>query len=124
MATAKQLAALKKARAARKRNLAKKNAPKKRVAKKNAAPKKRTAKKAAPKKRVSKNGYVLVLVDSKGKNLAYWTGGKWDTSKLSSKWYASQNGLQTAANGAKKVRNKLAVAKYRNAGIGAIKAKK
>ena len=60
MATAKQLAALKKARAARKRNLAKKSAPKRKPARK-----KVTARKSAVKRKIRRKSNPAVKVSTR-----------------------------------------------------------
>lgn len=122
MATAKQLAALKKARAARKRNLAKKKKP---VAKRKTTTRK-TTRKANPKKRVVKKprvGHLMALVNSQKKVKAYWTGRSWDTAKSEAKWYSTVAALKKGLTSARNVQKKLSLS-YRNLGIAAIPAKK
>lgn len=118
MATVKQLAALKKARAARKRNLAKKAKPKKRVVKRKTKtnPRKRIVKKA-------RTGYVMAIVNTQKKPKAYWTGRTWDTAKSAAKWYTTLASLKKGLTSAKNTQKKLATV-YRSYGIAAIPAKK
>jgi hypothetical protein len=115
MATAKQLAALAKARAARAKKAAKKpTTKKKKVAVK--APSRATGK--APSKRLQtrrvKNtatGYYpspakksrpktktvhLLCVFKGSKRVGYWTGSAWDDNKNAAKCYATQQGAATA----------------------------
>ena len=118
MATAKQLAALKKARAARKRNLAKKKKP--------VAKRKTVKRKSNPKKRVVKKprvGHLMALVNSQKKVKAYWTGKSWDTSKGAAKWYSTVDSLKRGLTSARNVQKKLSLS-YRNLGIAAVPAKK
>lgn len=110
MATEKQLAALAKARAARKKKLGaskKKTTAKKRVGTSQKKPS--IATKKAPSKRLKarraknvtpgyypnpvktlKTVYILAIFDGK-KRLGYWTGKNWDDSKGAAKRYATQS---------------------------------
>lgn len=121
MASAKQLAALKKGRATRLRNLrAKKKAekPKKKPVKKTAAKKKPAVKKVvrkytrkaaprktAPKKRANKESvikHILVVVRA-GKAVGYWTGKGWDDQKSKAHAYATTGAAETAWKKASKL---------------------
>lgn len=127
---AKMLANLKKARAARKRNLAKSGAKKKAPAKKRVVKRRKPAKKAVRKnpvrKRkspVRKNGYVMVMVDDYGKNVAWWTGDYWETRGVKAKWYGGLAALKNGVSDARSQQRRLAT-KYRRMGIGADPRKK
>lgn len=128
-ATAKQLANLKKARAARKRNLAAKNKGRLQVKAKSvkkATKRKAPAKRKAPRKKnpAKRNGFLMRLVSGTDKTLAYWTGSAWDTTKANAAFYSSIATIKTATKKACDARNKLKVAKYRDGGIGALPVKK
>lgn len=111
MATAKQLAALKKARAARKRNLAKKKAPKRR------APTKVTRKRAKRRSAKSAATYVIFLVkvrakDGKPYGRRYFYSAKtegWDTLLKYATYHSKSVAERVARTHGKKAMQNLPV---------------
>ena len=102
MATKKQLAALKKARAARAKNLKKKAPAKKRVVKRKTPVKKRAVKTRARKKAADKKGFRLIL--KKGaRTIAWWNGHAWDDQSINGKFYTSMPAIRRALTAAKKL---------------------
>lgn len=113
MATAKQLAALKKARAARKKNLAakkpaaKRKAPARRkvAAKRKPVARKSVARKPAAKKRASNSG--VVYAQKGGGTKYYYTGEAGSKALNSDRSTAKKIGYITAAKVAKSLINKV-----------------
>lgn len=109
MATAKQLAALKKARAARKKNLAAKRKPAKRKAapaKRKTTAKKKVVRKNPVKKRASNTG-VVYASRSGAKTKYYYTGERGDKAFNSDRAMAKKVGYTKAMSVAKTYISKM-----------------
>ena len=109
MATAKQLAALKKARAARKKNLAKSKPAAKRATRKAPAKRKPVARRAVTKKPAKKRASTGgVVYAQKGDGTKYYYTGKSGKEALNSdRATAKKVGYITAAGVAKKLISKV-----------------
>lgn len=102
MATGKQLAALKKARAARAKNLAKKKPARKSSATKTVVKKKPTRRTAVTKRKAPrKTGYLLAATKA-GKPIGYWDGSEFWSQKAKGKRYTNLATVKRAADAAKK----------------------